>query len=79
LASLAWYVLCQFTPMYVRKLIQLYLLWINQMLLLLSPLIIPSQADIAFLTILERVQIYYYHLRNYEITNGRPSLQKIIE
>ncbi|GJN31100.1 hypothetical protein PR202_gb19457 [Eleusine coracana subsp. coracana] len=38
-----------------------------------------SLADIAFVTILERVQIYYYHVRNYEITKGRPNLQKFME
>ncbi|TVU47479.1 hypothetical protein EJB05_07082 [Eragrostis curvula] len=38
-----------------------------------------SLADIAFVTILERVQIYYYHLRNYEITKGRPNLQRFID
>lgn len=35
--------------------------------------------DIAYVTILERVQIYYSHLRNYEITKGRPNLEKFIE
>jgi len=28
---------------------------------------------------LERVQIYYSHLRNYDITKGRPNLEKFIE
>ena len=37
------------------------------------------QADIAYVTILERVQIYYSHLRNYEITEGRPNLEKFVE
>jgi hypothetical protein len=67
------------TPMYVRMMIQLYLHWINQMLPLLSPLIIPSQPDISFVKNLERVQIYCYHFRNYGITNGRPNLEKFIE
>lgn len=31
------------------------------------------------MTILERVQIYYSHLRNYEIAKGRPNLEKYIE
>ncbi|KQK22240.1 hypothetical protein BRADI_1g66020v3 [Brachypodium distachyon] len=38
-----------------------------------------SLADIAYVTILERVQIYYSHLRNYEIAKGRPNLEKYIE
>ncbi|XP_066367964.1 protein IN2-1-like [Miscanthus floridulus] len=38
-----------------------------------------SLADIAYVTILERVQIYYSHLRNYDITKGRPNLEKFIE
>ncbi|CAL4913897.1 unnamed protein product [Urochloa decumbens] len=38
-----------------------------------------SLVDIAYVTILERVQIYYSHLRNYEITKGRPNLEKFIE
>ncbi|KAL6648339.1 hypothetical protein ACP70R_012563 [Stipagrostis hirtigluma subsp. patula] len=38
-----------------------------------------SLADIAYVTILERVQIYYSHVRNYEITEGRPNLEKFIE
>lgn len=39
----------------------------------------PFQVDIAYVTILERVQIYYSHLRSYEITKGRPNLEKFIE
>jgi hypothetical protein len=62
-----------------KDMIQLYFLhWINQMLVLLSPLIIPSQPDITFRKILERVQIYYYHFRNYGITIDMPNLQKFI-
>jgi glutathione S-transferase len=38
-----------------------------------------SLADIAYVTILERVQIYYSHVRNYEITKDRPNLEKFIE
>ncbi|KAF0903956.1 hypothetical protein E2562_030088 [Oryza meyeriana var. granulata] len=38
-----------------------------------------SLVDIAYVTILERVQIYYSHLRNYEITKGRANLEKFIE
>nr|XP_034576285.1 protein IN2-1 isoform X2 [Setaria viridis] len=38
-----------------------------------------SLVDIAYVTILERVQIYYSHLRSYEITKGRPNLEKFIE
>ncbi|KAL6645782.1 hypothetical protein ACP70R_017390 [Stipagrostis hirtigluma subsp. patula] len=38
-----------------------------------------SLADIAYITILERVQIYYSHLRSYDITEGRPKLQKFVE
>ncbi|CAM0872607.1 unnamed protein product [Alopecurus aequalis] len=38
-----------------------------------------SLVDIAYVTILERVQIYYSHLRNYEIAEGRPNLEKFIE
>ncbi|PUZ41607.1 hypothetical protein GQ55_9G518000 [Panicum hallii var. hallii] len=38
-----------------------------------------SLADIAYVTILERVQIYYSHLRNYDIAKGRPNLEKFIE
>jgi hypothetical protein len=37
------------------------------------------QADIAYVTILERIQIYYSHVRNYEIANGRPNLEKFLE
>jgi hypothetical protein len=39
----------------------------------------PFQADVAYVTILERVQIYYSHLRNYDIAEGRPNLQEFIE
>jgi len=39
----------------------------------------PCQADIAYVTILERVQIYYSHLRNYDIAKGRPNLERFIE
>ncbi|KAG2541611.1 hypothetical protein PVAP13_9NG691500 [Panicum virgatum] len=38
-----------------------------------------SLADIAYVTILERVQIYYSHLRNYDIAKGRPNLERFIE
>uniref|UniRef100_A0A804QRU7 GST C-terminal domain-containing protein n=1 Tax=Zea mays TaxID=4577 RepID=A0A804QRU7_MAIZE len=38
-----------------------------------------SLADVAYITILERVQIYYSHLRNYDIAEGRPNLQEFIE
>uniref|UniRef100_A0A0D9VSN8 GST N-terminal domain-containing protein n=1 Tax=Leersia perrieri TaxID=77586 RepID=A0A0D9VSN8_9ORYZ len=38
-----------------------------------------SLVDIAYVTILERIQIYYSHLRSYEITDGRTSLEKFIE
>lgn len=31
------------------------------------------------MTIIERIQIYYSHIRKYEITNGRPNLEKFIE
>jgi glutathione S-transferase len=30
-------------------------------------------------TVLERLQIYYSHVRNYEIAKGRPNLDKFIE
>lgn len=39
----------------------------------------PFQADVAYVTILERVQIYYSHLRNYDIAQGRPSLEEFID
>lgn len=39
----------------------------------------PFQADVAYVTILERVQIYYSHLRNYDIAEGRPSLEEFID
>nr|CAB3501188.1 unnamed protein product [Digitaria exilis] len=38
-----------------------------------------SLVDIAYVTILERVQIYYSHLRNYDIAKGRPNLEKFIQ
>ncbi|RCV45340.1 hypothetical protein SETIT_9G446200v2 [Setaria italica] len=38
-----------------------------------------SLADISYVKILERVQIYYSHVRNYDITEGRPNLEKFIE
>lgn len=38
-----------------------------------------SLADVAYVTILERVQIYYSHLRNYDIAQGRPSLEEFID
>ncbi|EAY89520.1 hypothetical protein OsI_11053 [Oryza sativa Indica Group] len=38
-----------------------------------------SLVDIAYVTIIERIQIYYSHIRKYEITNGRPNLEKFIE
>ncbi|XBI70940.1 hypothetical protein VPH35_065296 [Triticum aestivum] len=38
-----------------------------------------SLVDIAYVTILERVQIYYSHLRNYEIAKGRPNLERYTE
>uniref|UniRef100_A0ACD5YQ64 Uncharacterized protein n=1 Tax=Avena sativa TaxID=4498 RepID=A0ACD5YQ64_AVESA len=38
-----------------------------------------SLADIAYVTILERIQIYYSHLRSYEIAQGRPNVAKFIE
>ncbi|KAJ1283834.1 hypothetical protein BS78_03G157300 [Paspalum vaginatum] len=38
-----------------------------------------SLVDIAYVTILERVQIYYSHLRNYDIAKGRPNLEKFID
>ncbi|KAE8783169.1 Protein IN2-1 [Hordeum vulgare] len=38
-----------------------------------------SLVDIAYVTILERVQIYYSHLRNYEITKDRPNLERYTE
>ncbi|KAM0839180.1 hypothetical protein ACQ4PT_060468 [Festuca glaucescens] len=38
-----------------------------------------SLADIAYVTILERLQIYYSHVRNYEIAKDRPNLEKFIE
>nr|CAY97115.1 glutathione S-transferase lambda3 [Alopecurus myosuroides] len=38
-----------------------------------------SLADIAYVTILERVQIYCSHLRNYEVAQGGPNLEKFIE
>jgi glutathione S-transferase len=38
-----------------------------------------SLVDIAYVTILERVQIYYSHLRNYEIAKGRPNLVRYTE
>ncbi|KAL6645780.1 hypothetical protein ACP70R_017388 [Stipagrostis hirtigluma subsp. patula] len=38
-----------------------------------------SLADIAYVTILERVQIYCSHVRNYEVTEGRPNLEKFVE
>ncbi|XP_051181861.1 protein IN2-1 homolog A [Lolium perenne] len=37
-----------------------------------------SLADIAYVTVLERLQIYYSHVRNYEIAKGRPNLDKFI-
>uniref|UniRef100_A0A804LI96 GST N-terminal domain-containing protein n=1 Tax=Zea mays TaxID=4577 RepID=A0A804LI96_MAIZE len=39
----------------------------------------PFQADVAYVTILERVQIYYSHLRNYDIAQGRSNLQEFID
>ncbi|ONL96752.1 safener induced1 [Zea mays] len=38
-----------------------------------------SLADVAYVTILERVQIYYSHLRNYDIAQGRSNLQEFID
>lgn len=38
-----------------------------------------SLVDIAYVTILERVQIYYAHLRGYDIGKGRPNLERFIE
>ncbi|OEL32811.1 Protein IN2-1, partial [Dichanthelium oligosanthes] len=38
-----------------------------------------SLVDIAYVTMLERVQIYYSHLRNYDIAKDRPNIEKFIE
>jgi hypothetical protein len=37
------------------------------------------QVDIAYVPFIERFQIFFSNIKNYDITKGRPNLQKFIE
>ena len=37
------------------------------------------QVDIAYVPFIERFQIFFENIKNYDITKGRPNLQKFIE
>ena len=45
----------------------------------LSRRVILLQVDIAYVPFIERIQIFYSNIKNYDITKGRPNLQKFIE
>jgi hypothetical protein len=45
----------------------------------LSWCVISLQVDIAYVPFIERFQIFYSNIKNYDITKGRPNLQKFIE
>jgi glutathione S-transferase len=42
-------------------------------------LLISFQVDIAYVPFIERFQIFFSGIKNYDITKGRPNLQKFIE
>ena len=41
--------------------------------------LIYAQVDIAYLPFIERFQIFFSGIKNYDITKGKPNIQKFIE
>jgi glutathione S-transferase len=42
-------------------------------------MLISAQVDIAYAPFIERFQIFFSGIKNYDITKGRPNLQKFVE
>jgi glutathione S-transferase len=42
-------------------------------------MLISTQVDIAYVPFIERFQIFFSGIKNYDITKGRPNIQKFIE
>jgi hypothetical protein len=41
--------------------------------------LLHEQVDVAYVPFIERFQILYSNIKNYDVTKGRPNLQKFIE